>query len=212
MSQDVANSSLVSQQVLEKNLIDALTRLQHTAFDNEFLNDKAAHAEELPPEYFFGFAIGAYSFLVSANCFCEVFVDTPIAALPNAPACLLGLCNIRGVLIPVYQLHSGLNITSTQKATIFCVGKGDSAIGLLIDSLPISLSLNAHQQIAHADTKNLLLQPLILQPLIKATYLANNREWLLLNGNKFAEQLQTIANLSQIHSASLKNTHATAYP
>lgn len=207
MNQDVANNLPVSQEALEQNLINALTRLQYAEFNNEFLNDKSRQMEELPPEAFFGFAIGQYSFLVPANCFCEVFVDTHIAALPNAPTCLVGLSNIRGVLMPVYQLHAGLKVSQPKKMIIFCVGKGDAAIGILIDELPISLSLSANQRLPQAKAAHVLLQPLV-----KAAYFTNDREWLLLNGNKFAEQLKNIAQQTHIFSASLKNTFDTAYP
>ena len=95
----------ISQESHEKNLIAALNRLQNTLFDTEFLDANTHLADDLPPEPFFGFVIGDYSFIVSAKCFCEVFVDTPIAALPNSPESLVGLSNLRGVLLPVYKIR-----------------------------------------------------------------------------------------------------------
>lgn len=196
----------INQDVLEKNLINALTRLQYTAFDNAFLDDKTKRVEELPPESFLGFVIGQYHFIVQATCFCEVFVDTPIAALPNAPECLAGLSNIRGVLMPVYQLHSALKFSLPKKVTIFCIGKGDAAIGLLIDALPSSLSLSVQQRKTRIDCK----EPL-LKPLIKASYFFNQCEWLLVNGQMIAEQLQTIATQSYTSSAAIKTIHDPVY-
>lgn len=206
MSEDLMNADSNNQSVLEKNLINALTRLQHTAFDNAFLNDKTERVEELPPEPFLGFVIGQYHFIVHATCFCEVFVDTPIAALPNAPECLAGLSNIRGVLMPVFQLHSALNFALPKKVTIFCIGKGDAAIGLLVDALPSSLSLSAHQRKAKIDCKESLLVPFI-----KASYFFNQHEWLLVNGNAIAEQLQTFATQSQKSIAATKPINDPVY-
>jgi chemotaxis signal transduction protein len=201
MNDEAINSPLLSREVLEQNLINALTRLQHTEFDQTFLGDKIQRVEELPPESFLGIVIGQYHFIVHATCFCEVFVDTPIAALPNAPECLAGLSNIRGVLMPVYQLHSALKFNLPRKLTIFCIGKGDAAIGLLVDELPISLSLSARQRNPHIDCSD----PLLL-PFINASYLFNQRIWFLVNGKTIAAQLQTLAIQSQKFSAILKNT------
>jgi chemotaxis signal transduction protein len=196
------NSSPTNRDALEKNLINALTRLQHTAFDTAFLDDKTNRVDELPPESFLGFVIGQYHFIVRATCFCEVFVDTPIAAVPNAPECLAGLSNIRGVLMPIYQLHSGLKLNFPKKMTIFCIGKGEAAIGLLVDELPSSLSLSVSQRKAQIGCKDALLLPLI-----KTSYFFNQREWLLVNGQLIAEQLQKLAANSFKFSASVKNAH-----
>lgn len=201
MNDEAINNPPLSREILEQNLINALTRLQHTEFDKAFLGDKTQRAEELPPESFLGIVIGQYHFIVHATCFCEVFVDTPIAALPNAPECLAGLSNIRGVLMPIYQLHSALKFNLPRKLTIFCIGKGDAAIGLLVDELPISLSLGAQQRNPHIDCSDVLLLPLI-----KASYLFNQRIWFLVNGQTIAEQLQTLAIQSPKFSATLKNT------
>lgn len=208
MNRDFLNTT-ISQEVLEQNLIDALTRLQNTAFDAEFLDAKNKLIDELPPEPFLGFCIGAYSFIVSAKCFCAIFVDTPVAPVPNAPDCLVGLSNIRGTLVPVYQLHSSLDSEIPKKYTIFCIGKGDSVIGILIDELPVSFSLSAHQRRASIDCNEA-----VLQPLIQASYLSNQTIWYLVDGNLFAGQLQAIANhanQSRKSSARAKSSYELAH-
>lgn len=177
----------VTQEALEANLIHALTRLQHTAFEKEFLEGGVAQNADSKPESFFGFAIGHVQFMVAATCFCEVFVDTAIAAVPNAPSSLVGLSNVRGVLMPIYQLHSLLNSPLTKKPIIFTIGKGDSSVGLLIDRLPTSLSLAAYQR--EAVTKQ---ESPLLRQLVKASYFANQNHWLLLDGNALGAQLLAI--------------------
>lgn len=211
MSQEFLQST-IGQEALEKNLIAALTHLQDSAFDAELLDANTKLMDESPPEPFLGFVIGNYSFIVSAKCFCEVVVDTPIAALPNAPDALVGLSNIRGVLVPVYQLHSSLESKLPKKNTIFCIGKGDSAIGVLIDGLPTSFSLSAHQRVAtaaHAKNKNNKFA--FLQNFIEASYSSNYTEWLLLDGNNLASQLQTMANQTQKFSTRTKNKVESAH-
>lgn len=184
------NSSL-SQEALEQNLIAALTRLQHTAFEKELLGGSAPLAADAKPESFLGFSIGAYHFMVAASCFCEVLVDTAIASIPNAPSCLVGLSNVRGVLMPIYQLHSALELELPKKLIIFAVGKGDAAVGILIDSLPISLSVSASQRQAASKQKN----P-VLQQLIASHYFSGQQHWLGLNGIELGAQLLALANQS----------------
>ena len=208
MNQDSLNTT-ITREVLEQNLIAALTRLQNIAFDAEFLDAKNKLIDELPPEPFLGFSIGTHSFIVSATCFCAVFVDTPIASVPNAPDCLMGLSNIRGVLVPVYQLHSSLGKELPKKHTIFCIGKGDSAIGILIDGLPVSFSLSAHQRHATLDCKEA-----VLQPLIQASYLSNQTKWYLVDGNAVGGQLQVMAdqaNQSRKSSARTTSSYELAH-
>lgn len=180
-----------SQETLQKNLINALTRLQHTAFEKEFLDAGLVLDENSKLESFFGFGIDQYKLMVAASCFCEVFVDTEIAAVPNAPDCLFGLSNIRGVLIPIYQLYTQLNLSLPKKAFIFVVGKGESAVGLLVDALPVSLSLSAFQREPLKQTHPLL------QKLAASEYKVGAHHWLLLEGKELGAHLLALANHSQ---------------
>ena len=179
----------MNNETLELNLIKALGRLQHTAFDKEFLDERKTLAPELMPKPFFAFAIGQYNFVVNADCFCEVMVDTSIAALPNSPDLLVGLCNIRGVLTPVYQLHKTLSAAIPKKNIIFCLGKGDKAIGLLVDSLPASLNLRADEIIPDGIKKT----NFVLGSLSSRTYFSAQKSWSLLNGETVGEQLLALA-------------------
>lgn len=183
----------MNNETLELNLIKALGRLQHTAFDKEFLDEKQLVDPELMPKPFFAFAIGQYNFVVNADCFCEVIVDTSIAALPNSPTLLVGLCNIRGVLTPVYQLHKAISGSSPKKNIIFCLGKGDKAIGLLVDHLPASLSLRADEIISDGIKKI----GSVLSSLSNRTYFSAQKNWNLLNGETIGEQLLALAHQEQ---------------
>jgi chemotaxis signal transduction protein len=178
----------MKNETLELNLIKALGKLQHTIIDQEFLDGDSPAVAEVLPEPFFAFHIGQYQFVVNANCFCEVFVDTHIAALPNSPNLLRGLCNLRGVLMPVYQLHQALDASAPKKSIIFCIGKGDQAIGLLVDALPVSLPLRSTERVP----KDAVAQP-ILDSLIDATYFSANKVWNLIDGHTIGELLRTNA-------------------
>ncbi len=205
------SSASLTQEALEANLIAALTRLQHTAFEKEQLNTNMALAIDAKPESFFGFSIGSYHFMVAASCFCEVFVDTAIAAVPNAPRCLVGLSNVRGVLMPIYQLHSALNLEPSKKSIIFSVGKGEAAVGILIDRLPISLAVSENQRQAMSRQEHPLLQQLTQSNFIQSHYFVNQHHWWRLNGIELGAQLLTMAKQSYKSHAYLSAGHEPAY-
>lgn len=202
----VRSHASLTQEALEKNLIAALTRLQHTAFEKELLGSSVPVAVDAKPETFFGFSIGIYHFMVAASCFCEVLVDTAIASIPNAPSCLVGLSNVRGVLMPIYQLHSALELESPKKLIIFAVGKGDAAFGILIDNLPISLLVSASQRQAASKQEN----P-VLQQLISSQYFSGQQHWLVLNGIELGAQLLALANQSHKPHSYLSAGRELAY-
>lgn len=192
----------MSESELELNLIDALGRLKNIAFDKDFLGTKENIAPESVPEQYFAFHIGEFNFIVHSRFFCAVFIETPIAAVPNSPAALVGLSSIRGALTPIYQLHAALGYTQPKNQFIFCVGKADKAVGLLIDSLPTSLALSARERLANATVP----ENAMLQQLVKNFYFSGNKLWHLLEGRNIGEQLLAIAYLdkNQIFSGSNK--------
>jgi chemotaxis signal transduction protein len=193
MINDVTTSTVPapSHDALAKNLIAALTKLQQRDFEKELLDGGAPLTPDAKAAHYFGFSIGSHHFMVAASSFCEVFVDTPIAAMPNAPSCLAGLVNVRGVLMPVYQLHSALKVDSPKKFIIFSVGKGESAVGVLIDGLPISLEASAYQRQAPS-----VQEQRVLQQFSQTHYFVNQHHWLLFDGAVLSSQLVAFANES----------------
>ena len=208
MNKDEKNSASqnLTQETLQNNLINALNRLQHTAFEKEFLSGDVVTDADAKPESFFGFGVGIYNFMVMASCFCEVFVETTIASVPNAPESLVGLSNIRGVLIPVYQIHTELKVQLPKKSIIFVLGKGDAAVGLLIDSLPVSLSLSAYQYEIVTKQENPLLQKIV-----QKNYFSNSTHWLLINGHELGHKLLVMASSISKSTAQSPNSRAATY-
>jgi chemotaxis signal transduction protein len=187
----------MNENALELNLINALGKLQHLAFDKEFLGNKENIAPESVLEQYFAFGIGQYNFVIHARFFCAVFIETPIAAIPNSPKALVGLSNIRGALTPIYQLHTAFGYPQPKKQFIFSIGKGDKAIGLLIDALPISLTLCEQEKIG----KEAPPENVTLRALVKHFYFSESKLWHLLNGESLGQQLVGIASQDrkQIH-------------
>jgi len=109
-----------------------------------------------------GFRIGELKLLVSLDATSEVAEIPPLFRLPGAPTGIIGLVNRHGRVMPVMDLSVLFGIQQEPAAGTWLLtcGRGDEAIGLIIDSLPerkkfvqgdeISLSDVAHPIAAHA--------------------------------------------------------------
>ncbi len=84
--------------------------------------------------------VGQISLVFTASINIEVLLDSAIYRMPNTPAWLLGLCNRRGDLVPVFDLRALLEISppATDKNYLFIVDKGEYACGFFIDDYPAS--------------------------------------------------------------------------
>jgi chemotaxis signal transduction protein len=178
---------------LEQMLINALSRLQNAEVDREILpGQEQANAQHVAEQHF-NFVIGPHQFVVRASCFCEVFVDIPIAAVPNAPMLFAGLCNVRGVLVPVYQLHSKWSAQRPARVHVFCIGKGEKTVGILVDALPVSLALSAQDSIID-DTLN---DDEVLASLVEQTFLVRQVPRHRVDGDSLGSQLLALVNSSK---------------
>lgn len=202
----------MDNQALQATLINALNKLKSVELDKAFAGNQ--HPQQSAPlaEQYFAFGIADKSFLIKANCSCEVFVNIPVAALPNSPELLLGLCNIRSTLVPVYQLHTLTKRELPQKKIVLAIGKGDQSIALLVDSLPASIELSQAHLVSdlsnklesddlHSSEQKSSAQATELQEiqsLITQNYMHQKKLYHLLDGALLAGQLVNLSASDQV--------------
>lgn len=89
-------------------------------------------------ESVFGFRVGQWGFLVATGVFCEVMGQFRVDPLPNTPPWFMGLLNLRGNLVPAFDLRPLLGETGAdrKKRSLLVIGAGERAIGLWIDGFP----------------------------------------------------------------------------
>lgn len=71
---------------------------------------------------------------------------TETTRLPNSPECLRGVMNLRGIIVPIFDLRARFNRGITQaniKHVIIIMAIGDRNIGILVDSVSDILTVNA---------------------------------------------------------------------
>ena len=85
-----------------------------------------------------GFSIGALKLLVNMDVASEVVEMPQLYRLPGAPAGVKGLANRYGRVVPVIDLPAVFGIKHIPAVTewLLVCGRGDEAVGIIIDSLP----------------------------------------------------------------------------
>ena len=84
------------------------------------------------------FNIGEQEFCVNTTSVREIRGWTPTTALPHAPNFVLGVVNLRGVVLPIVDLAVRLGFPSTQptaRHAIIVVEAGRQIAGLLVDGV-----------------------------------------------------------------------------
>lgn len=113
----------------------------------------------------YGFECSGYKFIAPLNIYCELLTQMRVQALPNTPEHFLGLCNVRGNLVPVYQLEPLLQLSIPIAKYALVIGKLEQAAALVIASKPKPFDLREFEQTE--PTEDL---PKVLQPAMAACY------------------------------------------
>jgi chemotaxis signal transduction protein len=121
---------------------EALTRLEPEAIEDSVA--KSGTFEQVR----YGFELGPIGVLTPLGMVCEVMDIQRIYLLPNAPTWLSGLINLRGNLVPVFDLGELLRIKDKADAknndpadfNMLVIGNDDKAVALIIKGLPQPVS------------------------------------------------------------------------
>jgi len=95
----------------------------------------------------FGYRVDQFRLLIKPNTRSEVITQTPIYPIPNMPVWFLGVMNLRGNLLPVFDLHQLLETDDSgwdkrDKRVVLILDQGSGMLGIFIDGLPQSVALN----------------------------------------------------------------------
>ncbi|MCK4840679.1 MAG: chemotaxis protein CheW [Methylococcales bacterium] len=107
-------------------------------------NDAIASAEVdafFDKKVFYGFKVGDFGLLIDYGVDSEVIDNMPIYSLPNTSTWLQGVINLRGHLIPVFDLQSLFDFShdSQKKDLLLILDKGEKAVAIKITEHPEAL-------------------------------------------------------------------------
>ncbi len=128
----------------------------------------------------YGFQLCSINFLLEDNILSEIANNLEIYPFPNVPKWVLGLINLHGSLVPVFDLR--LRLESTQKAVmntnLLVIDEGEKAVGIYIDTLPRVLQLDPENTPVTQVPESI---PAILTDHVRTAYDMDNEIWLDVN-------------------------------
>lgn len=133
-----------------------------------------------------GFSIGEVGLMIHFEEGSELTEIPPLYHIPNSPHWLLGVVNLHGRLIPVFDLLRFLNLEleSDRKRMLLVLGHDADAAGFIIDGLPQRLRWSNEEQ-SEAD-----LAPKKLEPHVRATCLVDGKVWFDLDSASLLDALE----------------------
>lgn len=96
---------------------------------------------------FHTFTLGNLGMVIPLEMVSEVIEDVAFCELPNTNMLLYGMANVRGKIIPIFNLHNYLSIESDKDLKILVIGSGEDAGALLIDGYPYQTMINTNNTI-----------------------------------------------------------------
>jgi chemotaxis signal transduction protein len=118
------------------------------AADYEYLTlDVAALAQQAKLKRY-GYRVGNLGLLVPANTLSEVLRQFVIYPLPNVQPWFRGLVNLRGNVVPVYELGQLLGYESSAESLehLLILDKGADAVGILVARLPVACEVETWEK------------------------------------------------------------------
>jgi twitching motility protein PilI len=132
----------------------------------------------------YGFTIGSLNFIYNADIACELIKGAAIYSVPNTPVWLLGLINLRGGLVPVFNLEKYFDFKeeNNQHGLLLVLGKGEKAVAFQLKKYPQLLN-----NLTPLETLPKLIPK--LDGFILAAYQEEEKIWLELDKEKFFSTL-----------------------
>jgi twitching motility protein PilI len=125
-------------------------------------------------ESIFGIHIANLGLLMSTASYCEVLDKIQVNALPNVQQWLSGIMNLRGNIVPVFDLHLMLEeVADNKKRRLMAIDRGDKAVALWIDGFPEIIDSKCLQPL-----KLLPVLPQIFQNTVTCGYTKEDQVWL----------------------------------
>lgn len=138
----------------------------------------------------YGFRVGGMGFMAGSHVGCEAIAMPAISPIPNSASWLRGMMNLRGALVPIFDLGQALGLKSQAQDTqpsVLIFDKGAQAAGIVTSGYPRLLK-------SPVPMKQVPELPAILSGgLIVAGYTAEGEVWLELDHARFFGSLKNIA-------------------
>ncbi|MCW9015179.1 MAG: chemotaxis protein CheW [Gammaproteobacteria bacterium] len=148
---------------------EALTRFKHPDVSIvDFPSRSAANKR-------YGYTLGNMGFLVPDNTLCEVMKEFKVYPVPNTQSWMRGLTNLRGNLIPVYDLSLLLGLSDELMSydNLLVLDTGSNTLAILVDKLPKTFEVTSWKVLPHSPRL-----PANLTEYVIETFVVNENIWI----------------------------------
>lgn len=134
----------------------------------------------------YGFRIGACRFVHDLSLAVELIELARCYDLPNSSPWFAGLVNLRGNLVPVFDLRSLLGVSgpSGQRQMLLVIGSGEKIAALVIDGTPDHISIDAGSRVSEPRDV-----PEVIQECLQGAYEYAGEIWYQPNYERLFESL-----------------------
>ena len=115
-----------------------------------------------------GFKIDNLGLLLELGMTSELLTNLSVCSLPNTNQLLYGMANLRGNIIPVFNLRYLFGMPESQHKYFLVIGEGDNAVAVLLDEVPSQIQINEKERL-----NALPPMPSVLRPHVVNTYYSN---------------------------------------
>lgn len=132
-----------------------------------------------------GFKIGGMGIIMEGERIVMEVLDSPaVFAVPNSPRACRGLINLRGSLVPIFDLRKIFGGEGTSLNWILIVDRGEAAAGFVIDDLPVQIKLSATNRMANIPE----IDSMVIEAISEA-YQIGEMTYLMMDHKKLLEGL-----------------------
>lgn len=115
-----------------------------------------------------GFQIDNVGLLLRSEMTSELLTSLPICGLPNTNRVLHGMGNLRGNIIPVFDLQYLFGMPESKNKYVLAIGAGEDAVAVLLNSVPMQIDIDEQNRL-----NSLPPLPGVLRPHVRAVYHSN---------------------------------------
>ena len=94
-----------------------------------------------------GFKVDNLGVLLESEMMSELLTNLPICSLPNTNQALYGMANLRGNIIPVFDLRFLFGMPECDYKYFLVIGTGENSISVLLDEVPIQVNVGEQEKL-----------------------------------------------------------------
>lgn len=135
-----------------------------------------------------GFTVGGIGLMIGYADASELIDMPAIYHVPNVPSWFVGIINLHGVVIPVFDLadYVGVEKSKARQQKLLILGQRNEAVAVIIDGLPKRLRWSADQQVEQSSA------PKKLSAHITAACLIDENLWFDVDSESLCQALESM--------------------